>query len=118
MNARALSEPVAPDTAGNTVASCIAKAAGYRFAGVEYGGECYRGNTLTSNVVPLTHCSMPCTGKASEVCGAGNRINIYENTAWQSSTPIINIGISDYRVQGCFSDDENWRSLENVWHDG
>ena len=52
---------------------------GYLFFGTEYGGECYCGTALpTSATAPETDCSMPCDGNSTEICGAGNRLSVYQ----------------------------------------
>jgi hypothetical protein len=70
--------------AGMTIEPCLGACqdAGYVFAGVEFGKECWCDNvirgigTLTSD----SDCNMPCSGNASESCGGSNRINIYQFT--------------------------------------
>lgn len=62
-----------------TVAKCTAAclAANFLLAGVEYGGECFCGNTISNGGAPATGCNMLCNGNSSEYCGAGNRLNVY-----------------------------------------
>ncbi|EJT97082.1 WSC-domain-containing protein [Dacryopinax primogenitus] len=51
---------------------------GFIVAGVEYGGECYCGNALSQSYqTPDGECNMPCSGAASEMCGAGNRLSVF-----------------------------------------
>jgi hypothetical protein len=54
---------------------------------MEYGEECWCGDI--ANVVPNgatlqaeTDCNMPCTGNATQICGAGNRLSYY---TWNST---------------------------------
>jgi hypothetical protein len=54
---------------------------------MEYGEECWCGDI--ANVVPNgatlqaeTDCNMPCSGNASQICGAGNRLSYY---TWNST---------------------------------
>lgn len=56
---------------------------GYNLLGVEYGGECYCGNELQAGSVTATasDCNMACAGNASQSCGAGNRLNVYQRGA-------------------------------------
>ncbi|KAL0937228.1 WSC-domain-containing protein [Colletotrichum truncatum] len=74
------------DHTGMTVEKCIAQAAadGWRYAGVEFGGECFWGdvqvNPERSN---QADCNTPCAGNPSQVCGGGNRILLYENSNFQ-----------------------------------
>jgi chitinase len=50
----------------------------YLYFGVEYGGECYCGNSINngSTIVPDTDCSMTCDGFTDEYCGAGDRLDL------------------------------------------
>ncbi|KAL2141040.1 hypothetical protein VTI28DRAFT_2930 [Corynascus sepedonium] len=79
-----------------TVAKCTAacRAANYILAGVEYGGECFCGNTIANGGAPATSgCSMVCNGDSSEFCGGPDRLNVYsyqnqyEPSATSSATP-------------------------------
>lgn len=72
-----------------TVEKCIeaAKGQSLRFAGVEIGSQCFGGNTLhTSNKASDGDCDTICAGAPSEFCGAGNRIQVYEDTTWSDPT--------------------------------
>lgn len=86
---RALSDLAYYDDA-MTVEKCAAACAGYTWFGVEYGRECYGGNTIHSaeGSVPadLSECNYPCAGNPSERCGAGNRLNIYRYLASATSS--------------------------------
>ncbi|ENH67518.1 WSC domain-containing protein 2 [Fusarium oxysporum f. sp. cubense race 1] len=89
-NARAL-----PNGRGNnppTVANCVQACSNENFvyAGVEYGGECYCGNSFSDGSVPapITDCGMTCNGNSSEYCGGPSRLNVYElNAVYSSSLP-------------------------------
>ena len=56
---------------------------GYSMFGTEYSQQCYCGNSLESGSVaePLTDCDMQCTGASTELCGAGNRLSVWNVTA-------------------------------------
>ncbi|AEO70370.1 glyoxal oxidase-like protein [Thermothielavioides terrestris NRRL 8126] len=87
-----------------TVEKCTAAchAANYILAGVEYGGECYCGNTIANGGAPATSgCSMTCNGNSSELCGGPNRLNVYnyQNQYSASSTPTATLpGNTDVAV--------------------
>ena len=58
----------------------------YAYAGVEYGRECWCGNTLNvagnsgstpSKNVTDSQCSFTCPGNSTEYCGAGSKLNLY-----------------------------------------
>lgn len=56
--------------------------AGYSFAGIEYGGQCFCDNQirntgrLATDTVSL--CNMPCSGASSETCGGPDRLTLYK----------------------------------------
>jgi parallel beta-helix repeat protein len=71
---------------GATVESCIAAAAtgGFAYAGVQYGGHCFAGDTLAYDLVPDAECDMPCTADPSETCGGTWRNSIYSTGLGQA----------------------------------
>lgn len=88
-NSRAL--PNGETMVNSTVAVCVAacQASNYIYAGLEYGQECWCGNSFAAGAVPtaITDCSTPCKNNATEYCGAGQRLNVYElNSAISSSS--------------------------------
>ncbi|KAK6720769.1 hypothetical protein SNK05_003865 [Fusarium graminearum] len=75
-----------------TVAECVdaCSSGNFVYAGVEYGGECYCGNTFSDGSVPapIADCGMLCNGNSSEYCGGPNRLNVYQvNSAYSASLP-------------------------------
>ncbi|TGJ86013.1 hypothetical protein E0Z10_g2742 [Xylaria hypoxylon] len=62
---------------------CATFCEGFTYFGTEYGVECYCGNEFGegSVVAPSAQCSMACNGDATQLCGAGNRLSVYELTA-------------------------------------
>ncbi|KAK2002194.1 WSC domain-containing protein [Colletotrichum falcatum] len=73
-------------TVGQCITACAA--VGYTYVGLEYGGECWCGNTLAGTALPAkaADCSMPCNDNSTEYCGAGNRLNLYQLSANLSSS--------------------------------
>ncbi|KAL6869950.1 hypothetical protein ACO1O0_001285 [Amphichorda felina] len=65
-----------------TVKKCIEGCADANFilAGVEYGGECYCGNTISNGGKPADaeNCDMTCKGNKTELCGGSNHLNLYD----------------------------------------
>ncbi|TFK31652.1 WSC domain-containing protein [Crucibulum laeve] len=106
---------------GMTITSCVnfCNSGGYRFAGMEFGRECYCDNSIRSPgaIASANDCNMPCTGDASSVCGAADRLSVYASSATststtatttQSPTPRPTIGTGGgYSYQGCFVDPVN-----------
>ncbi|KAI9457229.1 copper radical oxidase [Lactarius psammicola] len=105
---RALTSAAYVDTTGMTVESCVTfcNDQNFIYAGVEYGQECYCGNTIShgSASVASSDCSFQCTGDSTEHCGAGNRLNLY----WSGQTPppppavVPNVGL--WTSLGCYTD--------------
>ncbi|KAL8708971.1 MAG: hypothetical protein Q9220_006179 [cf. Caloplaca sp. 1 TL-2023] len=63
-----------------TIEVCLSSCYQYQYAGVEYGQECWCGNTLASTSVQApaeSQCNFKCPGDATELCGAGNRLTLY-----------------------------------------
>ncbi|TAQ83468.1 hypothetical protein B7494_g8209 [Chlorociboria aeruginascens] len=75
-----------------TLELCSAFCAGNSMFGVEYGRECYCGNTLGAGSVKATiqsDCNFRCPGNVMEYCGAGNRLELYSLISSISSTSIL-----------------------------
>ncbi|KAK4237144.1 glyoxal oxidase [Achaetomium macrosporum] len=116
---------------GMTVAKCTAacRAANYILAGVEYGGECYCGNTIANGGAPASSgCSMTCNGNSTEFCGGPSRLNMYNYqgqynpTATATTTapggpstssppPVITGLPAGWTYQGCWIDGKQGRIL-------
>jgi len=87
-NGRALSDKGVA-TGDMTIENCAGNCTGFNYWGVEYGSECYCGNTLGAGSVkaPDTDCSMTCAGNSSEICGNGNRLSFYTLNGFNGSVP-------------------------------
>ncbi|KAF4622575.1 hypothetical protein D9613_009394 [Agrocybe pediades] len=95
----------------NTALACMNQCAafGYSAAGVEFGQECYCGDTIdvkNNNGVfgAESECTTPCPGDPVHLCGDGNRLNTYfwngpNGTANNWHTP-ANIGRYEFFVPG------------------
>ncbi|KAI0968234.1 copper radical oxidase [Xylaria arbuscula] len=72
-----------PDNDDLTIESCvnICIGAGYSVAGLEYASQCFCDDFVRNgaNLTSASDCSSPCSGDASEDCGAGNRLSIFSN---------------------------------------
>ncbi|KAI9047901.1 hypothetical protein LZ554_007703 [Drepanopeziza brunnea f. sp. 'monogermtubi'] len=75
---RALAGASFPDDS-NTVEKCAANCARFKYAGVEYGRECYCSDTLKSGSTAASEneCNMACGGNSLELCGGSVRLNVY-----------------------------------------
>ena len=76
------------NTNGVTIESCVqtCDSQGYKFAGVEYGGECWCSNSLNTKnspvgeAVDLSECREPCNGNQGETCGGNWAITVYQKS--------------------------------------
>jgi hypothetical protein len=113
------------------------KNAGYSYAGLEYAGECYCGNTLSNGGGPAPDgnagCNMACNGNAAEMCGGSNRMNLfYYNTSAPATTTTTTTatgtksgvstttttaaptpGLGNFTYAGCYVDGVNGRIFNN-----
>lgn len=100
-----------------TAESCVqfCSAAGYPFAGVEYGRECYcsRSIAVSASLADETTCSFACAGNSSEICGGSSRINVLHNTSDIASAqpPSTNAGPPGWGFLGCYVDSVQSRTL-------
>lgn len=80
-----------------TLESCASFCSGFSMFGVEYGRECYCGNTLRTGSVKATDqagCSFTCPGDGTEFCGAGNRLQLYAYNSNSESSSSSSISTS------------------------
>ncbi|GAB7345585.1 hypothetical protein MBLNU457_3887t1 [Dothideomycetes sp. NU457] len=58
---------------------------GYKYAGLEYGNQCFCDDTLAEDRAPvpgvLGNCLSTCAGNSSMYCGGADRLSIYELTS-------------------------------------
>ncbi|RFU73805.1 wsc domain-containing, partial [Trichoderma arundinaceum] len=110
-----------------TVASCTTgcKAAGYTFAGLEYGGECYCGKKISNGAVPATSgCTMTCNGNSTELCGGPGHLNLYsfgdslESATSSAGQPAVTGAcpaqpalVGKYNWYGCYTEGSTGRAL-------
>lgn len=77
------------DQATTDVDSCLQTCAGSTYAGLEYGKQCFCGDSIPSGRAPqastLGSCNMPCAGNSSQICGGGSQISLYKVCAPGSS---------------------------------
>ncbi|KAF6830782.1 copper radical oxidase (WSC domain-containing protein) [Colletotrichum plurivorum] len=64
-----------------SAAQCVSKCAGlkYPWAGLEYGSECFCGNSIEGGNTPAASgCDMTCKGNRADTCGGAGRVNLYQ----------------------------------------
>jgi WSC domain len=83
-----------------TLDLCATFCGGYIFFGVEFGRECYCGNTLLASSTTATdgRCNMQCLGNSAQICGGSNGLSLYGYSAIvnpsSSSSPTTSSAIS------------------------
>ncbi|KAA1470743.1 copper radical oxidase [Dentipellis sp. KUC8613] len=106
--ARTLSSASFVSTDNMTVESCVSfcDSQAFIFAGVEFAQECYCGDRLENGGTNATasDCSTPCSGNATETCGAGGRLSLYWSGAQPPPPPIIAPSSGLWKSLGCFND--------------
>ncbi|KAG4436972.1 hypothetical protein IFR05_007542 [Cadophora sp. M221] len=122
VNARALTGG-SSTAADMTVEKCTALAKSFKYAGVEYGVECYWGNTIASaSSQALGQCDMLCGGSSTSICGGGNRISLYQDYTYTPppSTPVVPAPTAaptvvpssgTFKSKGCYVDSADARVL-------
>jgi C1A family cysteine protease len=75
--------PYSLSSGGETIESCKIKAAGagYTYAGLQQGGQCWAGNTVGYTKVNDSDCNSACTANPAEMCGGTLRNSIYQTGA-------------------------------------
>lgn len=72
-----------------TIGQCLSFCGDSKYAGLEYGRECYCADTL-SNGASLTstsgQCVTACSGDASTTCGGPNALQVYTNSNFKGSS--------------------------------
>ncbi|KAL8933990.1 MAG: hypothetical protein Q9211_005469, partial [Gyalolechia sp. 1 TL-2023] len=77
-----------------TVEICLSACSQNVYAGIEYGRECWCGDTLASTSVPAaaeSECSKVCPGNTSQICGAGNRLTLYTKKSTAANFRMANV---------------------------
>ncbi|KIR79550.1 transmembrane receptor [Cryptococcus gattii E566] len=72
---------------------------GFSLSAVEYGTQCFCGNSLSGGTqAPASSCSMACSGNSSETCGAAGYLDLFNTTGVSA----VSNGIAGYI--GCYTD--------------
>jgi hypothetical protein len=87
---------------GHTVQGCVqtAEAMGFRYAGLQWYGQCFAGNQVGYSLVAGHQCNTPCSADPSQMCGGAWRNSIYATRLQE-------------RYLGCFADDP-YRALPHL----
>ena len=107
---RALDYATDLDFQSMTVEKCTAscKANGFRYAGLEYYGQCFCGNSVRSSPAPQAECNYPCSANQGQTCGGYDRVSIYQDPTFPK---VDYTTINDYANLGCYSEGYNGRAI-------
>ncbi|KAI4113773.1 MAG: hypothetical protein LQ338_008116 [Usnochroma carphineum] len=93
-----------------TIETCTAVCKGnnFRYAGIEYYGECYCGDSVRGSPAAESACTFPCTGNRSETCGGSSALSVYMDPTYP---PSDSSSICDYTPEGCYTEGYNGRAV-------
>ncbi|EIN04664.1 hypothetical protein PUNSTDRAFT_20976, partial [Punctularia strigosozonata HHB-11173 SS5] len=97
-----------------TVEACIVRceAAGYDYAGVEFGDECHCGTGYANGAMPqgapASDCDVACAGNGSETCGGSWRIQV------STIDPSVVVVVLRSELLGCYVDTASSPALSNA----
>lgn len=97
-----------------TIEMCrqLATSKNYKFFGLEYAGECYAGNNITSSSIGPLNCNMSCKGNSSEVCGGSSALSVFQNNQYsQVTNGPVTISNATFKYQGCYAEGSSGRAL-------
>ena len=65
-----------------TLEKCADYCKNHDYFGTEYAEECWCGDSFANSTssAPESDCNYVCAGNSKELCGAGNRLSIYEKS--------------------------------------
>ncbi|GAD96236.1 WSC domain protein [Paecilomyces variotii No. 5] len=67
------------NVAGLTVEKCQSTCQdhGYIYAGLEFGSQCFCGNSIDNGATLTSGCGTVCSGDSAEICGGANALSMY-----------------------------------------
>lgn len=85
---RALDRVLSTDLMTTNKCLVICSYGNFQWAGLEYGSECWCGNSLAAGVQPTNQsCSMPCSGDATDTCGGPLTLNLFSRNQTSLQIP-------------------------------
>lgn len=99
----ALGMPV-EDSKTMTVEHCmdLCGSKGHSIAGLEFASQCFCGDSLPTRAQPtpgmVGTCTMACTGNSAELCGAGNRLSLYQKCSGTCQNAQFGLGAAGGNV--------------------
>ncbi|KAK3944359.1 putative fungistatic metabolite [Diplogelasinospora grovesii] len=118
-SSRALTGAQTVNYTSMTVEVCETYCTGLTFSiwGLEYGGECYCGNELSTGSFQSfsTDCTMSCGGNATETCGGPNRLSLYgSSTEAPAVTLDPHAAVNATEFLGCYTEGVGVRALSGA----
>lgn len=86
----------------------------YTFYGIEYGKECWCGNTLNANAKSLaeSECTFKCVGDKTQSCGDRKKLSLFKRSdTGGNSESNDRKTVGAFAWQGCYVDEGNPRAL-------
>ncbi|KAK0704571.1 WSC domain-containing protein [Lasiosphaeris hirsuta] len=120
---RALTGSGTVDATSMTIANCetFCYRQGFSLYGLEYGSECYCGNSLSAGSFQsfATDCTSPCAGSPAETCGGSRRLSLFgKSPVAPAISPIPYPGdrVHAYRPvgSGCYTEAVGGRALNGA----
>ncbi|KAL5392928.1 hypothetical protein DPSP01_000621 [Paraphaeosphaeria sporulosa] len=95
-----------------TIEQCTAYCKGnnYRYAGLEYYGQCFCGASVSAVVAPEVECNFPCNGDPTQACGGEDRVSIYQDPTFPDADDVA--VSADFLSLGCYTEGDSGRSLD------
>ncbi|KAK0750306.1 WSC domain-containing protein, partial [Schizothecium vesticola] len=99
-------------TADMTIAKCSTHCAGYQYFGIEYGRECFCGDSAPTVPVPESECDKPCAGDPNTKCGAGMRLSVFGPVTIPPPVTTNPQTVAGFNYDGCYTDSTGLRVLD------
>ncbi|KAF2239089.1 WSC-domain-containing protein [Viridothelium virens] len=98
----------------NTPSFCAStcRSKGFKYAGTEYGNECYCGNDLEASTAQSTDCNMACAGDSTQKCGAGYRLSVTVDNNWVQTFFAVQ-NYNTWNLMACYVDSVSSRILSH-----
>jgi hypothetical protein len=107
------------DTVTNDECTAFCAEQNFKYAGTEYGRECYCGNDLEpGSVADKTGCTSACAGSLNpdslfaqytSICGGGSLLSVWRNEDYKPVQVVPSVG--NYASQGCYTEAARGRAL-------
>lgn len=97
---------------------CAETCGGFRYMGVEYGAECFCGQTIDATSFPAdaeAECDMTCAGSSTQICGGSSRLSLFASENFAIHPPSISVPageeIAQWNFVSCHTEPSGYRAL-------